>query len=413
MKILIVQANQFLNGSGGTEKICSFLANGFVEMQHQVEIATNENISGKAIFPLHESIKVTNIYDASIRQKLPIPYFNYQGKNPFLWVKFKLKKKYSKVLNKLIYENKNRKDEFYEFNLRQKSIAWKKYIDTIKPDLIVTMTIGSLLEMSYQNNYNIPIIDSVNGRPDHDFTDVLWYRSEIDMRSLKQSYENLDGIQILFDSFKPFLPDTFKGKCVTIPNPIQQVESTEIVDHKIAKKRYKICNVGSLVMSHKQQNITIKVFTEIAEKYPDWDLCFWGIGHDYELIKDKIEKAKLENRIFLKGFTENPLEELKKSDIFIFPSRHEGFPLALGEALSAGLPSLGFRNCPGVNELIEHGKNGFLANDQSELKNNLEKLIQDNELRQKFGENAHLSMKKYAPETVLKQWEAFINNLVK
>ena len=95
------------------------------------------------------------------------------------------------------------------------------------------------------------------------------------------------------------------------------------------------------------------------------------------------------------------------------PSRHEGFPLALGEALSAGLPSLGFRNCPGVNELIEHGKNGFLANDQSELKNNLEKLIQDNELRQKFGENAHLSMKKYAPETVLKQWEAFINNLVK
>lgn len=60
MKILLVQHLNFINGSGGTEKICSFLANDFALNGHEVEIATNQDISGKPVFPLHGNIKVTD-----------------------------------------------------------------------------------------------------------------------------------------------------------------------------------------------------------------------------------------------------------------------------------------------------------------------------------------------------------------
>lgn len=61
MKILIIQVRGFLNGSGGTEKICCYLANNLVKNNFEVEIATNENTSGNPFFPLDEEVRITNI----------------------------------------------------------------------------------------------------------------------------------------------------------------------------------------------------------------------------------------------------------------------------------------------------------------------------------------------------------------
>ena len=50
----------------------------------------------------------------------------------------------------------------------------------------------------------------------------------------------------------------------------------------------------------------------------------------------------------------------KRTDIFAFPSYHEEFSLALTEALSCGIPAVGDKNCPAVNELIQDGLNALL-----------------------------------------------------
>lgn len=53
----------------------------------------------------------------------------------------------------------------------------------------------------------------------------------------------------------------------------------------------------------------------------------------------------------------------KETDIFAFPSHHEGFPLALTEAMGVGIPAVGYRSCPAVNELIHDGEDGYLTDD--------------------------------------------------
>lgn len=413
MKILFIQHKDFINGSGGTEKICCFLANNFAALNYQVEIATNQNISGKPVFPLDENIKVTNIFDPNVIQKHLYTFQNYKGKNPLLWIQHKIKKKYTKFLNKSLSRKMGGADGLFEFNLKQRSEAWKKYIDLTQPDLIITMSIASLLEITYQNEYNIPIINSVNGRPDYDYSDILWYRSEKEMSLLKDSYRHLSAIQVLFDSYKEFLPETFQGRCVTIPNPVPQIDEKQTITHLNKKERYSIINIASLAVDCKQQNVAINTFSKLANKYPHWDLYFWGTGTGYGILNQQIETAGLQNRVFLMGFTDHPLEQLKKSDIFIFPSKYEGFPLALTEAMSVGLPSVGFKSCSGVNELIQHQENGFLAEDETEMAGYLEALIQDDMLRQSLGENAHSAMKKYDQKKVLREWEDLVHIFIK
>jgi len=412
MKVLLIQHLYFLNGIGGTEKICSILANILVNNGFQVEIATNEDVVGHPVFPLDQKISVTNIYGANVSQIEEIPIYNYRGKNPLLWIKYKLKKKYAKWYNRRLIRRMGGEDKLYQYNLRNRAIAWKRYIDRIKPDLIITMSIGSLLEITFENTFSIPIIDSVNGRPDYDYSNIFGGRKSYEVELLTNSFNKLDGIQILFDSYREFLPLNFAGICHVITNPISEVASSELVRHDSEKVRCKIIHIGRLDTECKQQHIAIEIFAKLAEKYPAWDLEFWGTGNDFERLNSEILELGLSKRIFLRGFTNDPIAKMKDADIFIFPSKYEGFGLALAEAMSVALPTIGFTTCSGVNELIKHGENGFLARDKVEMELFLEQLMNDPELRQQMGIAGNKMIKDYNLGRMKNGWLKLINLVI-
>lgn len=412
MKILLIQHLYFLNGIGGTEKICSILANILSANGYEVEIATNENVVGKPVFTLDKSVRVTNIYDVNLEQKEEIPLYNYKGRNPFLWIKYKIEKKYAKWYNRRLIKRMEGEDKLFQYNLRNRAIAWKSYIDLVKPNLIITMSIGSLLEITYGNTLTIPILDSVNGRPDYDYSNILGGRKSYMVDLLTSSFSKLDGIQILFDSYRKFLPDNFAGECRVITNPIDEVSDTDLVRHSNEKPRFKIIHIGRLDTACKQQHIAIDIFSNLAEKYPTWDLEFWGIGNDFERLKLQIIELGLSKRIFLRGFTDNPIAKMKDADIFIFPSKYEGFGLALAEAMSVGLPSIGFATCSGVNELIKHGENGFLANDREGMELHLEQLINNPLLREQMGIKGKIFIKDFNLDKMTRGWLELVNAVI-
>lgn len=413
MKILLIQHLYFLNGIGGTEKICSLLANVLISSGYQVEIATNDNVIGKAVFPLDKNVRVTNIYDASLEQIEEIPIYNYRGRNLLLWIKYKLMKKYAKLYNRRLIRRMGGEEKLYQHNLRNRAIAWKRYIDRLKPDLIITMSIGSLLEITFGNTFSIPILNSVNGRPDYDYSNVLGGRKPYMVELLTNCFNKLDGIQILFDSYREFLPSTFTGICRVITNPIPRVADTDLVKHSNEKARCKIVHIGRLDTECKQQHIAIGIFGKLAKKYPTWDLEFWGTGVDFERLNLQIVNLELSDRVFLRGFTDNPIEKIKGADIFIFPSKYEGFGLALAEAMLVALPSIGFITCSGVNELIKHGENGFLAKDNIEMEHYLKQLMDNPSLRQRMGLTGNRMIKDYSLENMAAGWLALIRDVIK
>lgn len=81
--------------------------------------------------------------------------------------------------------------------------------------------------------------------------------------------------------------------------------------------------------------------------------------------------------------------------------------------MAAGLPAIGYKSCPAVNELIIDGYNGFLCEDGiDDFAEKLKILMKDAELRKKMGQNARESMKQFAPKKIWDEWEDLINKVV-
>lgn len=411
MKILIVH-DKFLLEAGGCEKICTFLANSFTLGGNEVEILTYEDTQSLSVYQPLPEVKITNLFhevDLGLKALVNIP--KYKGKNPFAWLSYKIKKKFTKFSNKKMLKNIGGEDELYRYNLSCKANMWNDYILKVKPDIIITLYLGMALETLYNKKHNVPVINSVNGRPDFDFTEILWRKNKLEMSLLKNCYQQLSGYQLLLSSYIPYLPKEKGGRCEVIGNPITQINTSDIINHELKKDRYIISHVGSLVLDHKQQHIAINAFASVADTFPNWDMYFYGKGPDRSFLENLIQELNLQKRVFLKGFISNPTNELKKTDLFIFPSKYEGFPLALTEAMSIGLPCLGFSNCTGVNELIKHGESGFLAENNIELENFLKQLMTSSELRSKMGYFGHKMTAEFTPEKIIEKWSLLINNV--
>lgn len=200
-------------------------------------------------------------------------------------------------------------------------------------------------------------------------------------------------------------PKYLRQKIAVIPNPV--FPATGNKNHKDGSSRKKIISVGRI--SFQKNYVTlIEAFSELSGKFPTWDMMIVGDGEDKKLLVNRIAELNLSDRIKLTGYNKNPAHYYNTGDIFCLPSRWEGFPNALAEAMTHGLACVGFAGCSGVSDLIEHEKTGVLADgneDHKTLKVALERLMLDDNSRIKMGEAGAISIAQYAPRKVFDMWE--------
>ena len=170
--------------------------------------------------------------------------------------------------------------------------------------------------------------------------------------------------------------------------------------------------MGRLSKDHKRPHLLIEAFAGLADEFPNWNVELWGAEDGkayYKELQLLIKKHHLENRVFLKGPTNDVSSVLQQGDIFAFPSAYEGVGLALGEAMSMGLPAVGYKSCSAVNELIKDGENGYLCEDGIEpLRIALQKIMKNQNLRKKLGWNAKKIIRKYSSFLIWNMWEKIL-----
>lgn len=171
-----------------------------------------------------------------------------------------------------------------------------------------------------------------------------------------------------------------------------------------------IINIARITYYKKGQDILIKALKECKNKGMKFVCNFVGGVYEYDIesfeyLKDLVNQLNLTEDIYFLGSRDDITELLSKSDLFILPSRYEGLPISLLEAMAAKLPIIA-SDISGSNDLIQHEKNGLLfesenhidlANKILDLYNNQEKMHQ---LAQKgfyFVQNFDISVmnKKY------------------
>jgi glycosyltransferase involved in cell wall biosynthesis len=129
-----------------------------------------------------------------------------------------------------------------------------------------------------------------------------------------------------------------------------------------------------------------------------------GKGHLNYFLESLISRLDLKNRVHLLGFVDDVSYILSYCDIFIMPSLREGLPVALMEAMAAGLPILA-SNIRGVRDLVDVGKGGFLFDlkNPDDFNYKLKLLLNDKNLRIKMGQYNRIKARDYDITSISKQ----------
>lgn len=158
----------------------------------------------------------------------------------------------------------------------------------------------------------------------------------------------------------------------------------------------------------------IDVWNDVHQLHPEWILNIWGEGPLRDSLMDKIYAKGMQNTIFLRGSTDKISEEYSKNSIFVMTSQYEGFPMVLLEASAAGLPLISFDCNTGPSEIICNNKNGYLIplNDLTAMSKSIVKLIEDSNLRSKFGKNAQSIVSKFEISSIMDRWLKIFNSSI-
>ena len=131
-----------------------------------------------------------------------------------------------------------------------------------------------------------------------------------------------------------------------------------------------------------------------------------GDGPDIDIVKEKIRKYHLEEKVILMGRKKNPFPYVKASDVFIMCSRYEPFGLVILEALILKIPVLSV-NVASIKEIMNDKQGLVVENSEEGLYEGLEKLIKDKTLIDKYKQQ--LSSYKYDIQKILKQIEGLLD----
>lgn len=271
-----------------------------------------------------------------------------------------------------------------EFSIKNISNIWAVYklIKEINPDVVHT----AAAEANFHGIIAAKlagvkmIIGEEIGIPNHSKPAQVIFR---------QVYKLATKVICVSESVKTHLIKTgeipsSKGAVIYNPVSIPKQFPTEKED------KFNIVYVGRL---EKVKNVAtlIKAFSKIQNQ--NTQLTIVGDGRERQNLENLTSELKMKDRVIFKGFLKDPAQYLCAADLFVLPSYSEGFGIAAVEAMFLKIPVLA-TNVGGVPEFIKDGENGWLfnPNDETELKSNLEKVLNlDKVALKKVGEKGYES----------------------
>lgn len=210
-----------------------------------------------------------------------------------------------------------------------------------------------------------------------------------------------------------YFPLHIRNRGHIIPNPVCM--TPEAPDLFALKKRnpgtYTVAALGSL-RPEKGFDLLLEAFARVSKKHPSWSLNIRGEGSDRKALEALACKLDIKDRVGLSGNTHEPLLQLASADLFVLSSRVEGFPNALTEAMSVGLPVIS-TDVGAVSEIISNNWDGLIVptNNVDSLAAAMDRLMGDGIERQRLASNAPNVLDRFCVDNVMSMWEEVISHV--
>lgn len=285
--------------------------------------------------------------------------------------------------------------------------ALRKVVQDARPDIAIGFMHSMFVPLAFAMiGTGIPVIGSEHVVPKHYRTRPGQYLL------LAASTFFIKKITVLSEKIRLSYPRIVGDRMVVLSNPVERATGSSY--SQVGRMNRRLLCVGRLEIE-KAHDILLKAYAQVARQFPEWELIVFGEGSQRWKLQRLLSALGIQGRVKFPGLVSNIFAEYERSDIFVIPSQYEAFGLATAEAMMHGLPVIGFADCSGTNELIEHDRTGLLVEPEGNrveaLAHALQILMRDQVLRERLGKEARARLeKKYSVSAVVDQWEILINS---
>ncbi len=229
------------------------------------------------------------------------------------------------------------------------------------------------------------------------FLRVIWHQAD----SVIANSNGLRDLALAFDS------------SIEIPIIPNGVDGSHYTNEPREWTPVKIFSVGRIV-HQKGLDLGLRALAQLTEL--DWHWNIAGDGPQLDALKSLAAELGLSGRVTFLGWQSRAelTQWYHRSNLFLFPSRHEGMPNAVLEAMSSGLPIVATR-IAGSEELVLDGETGLLVNaeDVDSLRDALSRLIVEEKMRKSMGHASRQRVEsEYSWENVARQYSDILQSLI-
>jgi glycosyltransferase involved in cell wall biosynthesis len=229
------------------------------------------------------------------------------------------------------------------------------------------------------------------------FLRVIW-------RNASAVIANSNGLRQLANAFDS------RFEIPIIPNGVD-LESFQTVKRDWSSPR--LLSVGRIVH---QKGLDLAMRALAGLKKLDWEWSVAGDGPQMQALQSLAQELGINDRVTFLGWQtrEQLIECYQRSDIFLFPSRHEGMPNAMLEAMASGLPVIA--TCiAGNEELVVDDVTGYLVPSENveSLRVALKKMLSDSTLREQMGVASRRRVEEnYSWESTARQYALLLEGIM-
>lgn len=350
-------------GGGGAERVVSIIANNLCD-RYQIQIATL--VSADSFYELNASVSLVSAgFDITRSSKIA---------------------RCMSMGRKFI-----------------KSISYvRKIISEFKPDIIF-----SLLEemdiVSYFATIRLRNIIRINSERNDPLARNRWLST-----LLKKIYGTSDMLVCQSETVAQYYKNV--PHKIVIPNPVDFSSYPKRVSEG---QNTRIVGVGRL---REQKNFLLleKAFARISKQFPKVSVVIYGEGPERKKLEEESKRDGLEGRFFLPGASKDILNEIKDATVFAFPTNYEGFPNALIEAISMGIPVVTTDFSTGIARDIVNDEVGIVVpvGDIDGFAEGLKELLSDKARRDRIRVMSRKAVEPFALERVKIMWDNLFRSLL-
>lgn len=188
-----------------------------------------------------------------------------------------------------------------------------------------------------------------------------------------------------------------ESRITVIPNAIDLEKYVSCEDPAKYKSGKSLLFVGRIEKYKGIQDV-VGMMPALLASEPDVRLTIVGGDSGFRReIEDLSDRIGVREKVIFTGEVsrEDLLKKYREADIFVLPSRMEGFGIVLLEAMASGLPCVAY-SIPSVRTLIEHGKTGLLAENEEKFFESILCLLKNADVRSRIRESGLEYVKRYS-----------------